>query len=267
MAGLRRILFGGLLVVLVAIGGFYLWLRTSLPTTDGAVRVNGISGDVTIARDDHGIPRIKAATEEDAYFGLGFVHAQDRLWQMDFNRRLGSGRLAEVTGRRALPIDRIMRTLGVRRLAEKSFALLSPQARRAVEAYSAGINAYLDSHSGAWPIEFYLLRYRPEAWNPADSLLWGRLMAMRLGRNWHSEAARALLSARLPPERLNELWPAAGDLPKVASGLPSSSVLGDLGRRVQAAMTDALLPVQASNSWVVSGRHTISGKPLLAGDP
>lgn len=267
MVRLKRLLLIPLFGVLVAAFGGYLWFRTALSVTDGTIEVAGINGTVVIARDADGVPRITAGGERDAYFGLGFVHAQDRLWQMDFHRRLGSGRLSEVVGKRALPIDRIMRTLGLRRLARKSFAMLSRDARAAVEAYTAGVNAYLDTRSGAWPIEFYLLRYRPQAWQPADSLLWGRMMAMRLGRNWHGEALRARLAARLPAARLDELWPAAANVPTVLSSILPDESTADLARAARAAMTDALLPVQASNSWVVSGRNTASGKPLLAGDP
>ena len=268
MNWLRHAVFGPLLVVLVVTGGVYLWYRTAQVMTDGTIEVAGIDGPVTIARDKDGIPRITAANERGAFFGLGFVHAQDRLWQMDFHRRLGSGRLAEVLGERGLGTDRIMRTLGIRRLAEKSLALLSPEARAAVDSYTAGVNAYLASRSGAWPIEFYLLSYRPEPWTAADCLIWGRLMAMRLGRNWHQEALRARLAARLTPQRIAELWPAVPDGPTQLTALPvGGEELARLAAAVQTAMTEALLPVQASNSWVLSGRHSASGKPLLAGDP
>ncbi len=270
MTRFRRFIFGPLFIVLVLIAGGYLWFRTGLVMTDGTVEVAGVSGPVTIARDADGIPRITASSERDAYFGLGFVHAQDRLWQMDFHRRLAAGRLAEVLGERGLGFDRIMRTLGLYRLAQKSLSLLSTEARAAVDAYSAGVNAYLASHSGAWPIEFYLLNYRAEKWKPADSLLWGRLMAMRLGRNWRSEALRAGLASRLPSDRIDELFPAAGNVPAVLSQLFDGATGKEMRRLVRSArisMTDALLPVQASNSWVLAGRHTSSGKPLLAGDP
>ena len=163
-----------------------------------------------------------------------------------------------------------MRTLGLHRLARKSLALLSPEARAAVDSYSAGVNAFLTARSGAWPIEFYLLGYRPEAWEPADSLIWPRLMAMRLGRNWHGEALRVQLARRLPRERIDELWPAADDVPTVLTELfhgAAGEELQRLARATRAGMTEALLPVQASNSWGLSGRHTASGKPLLAGDP
>lgn len=270
MKRLRRFLLGPFIVIVAVIGGGYLWVRTAQVTTDGSIEVAGIEGTVTIARDTDGVPRITAGSERDAYFGLGFVHAQDRLWQMDFHRRLGSGRLAEIIGEKGLRTDRVMRTLGLRRLARKSLALLSPEARAAVESYSAGVNAFLTARSGAWPIEFYLLGYRPEAWQPADSLIWPRLMAMRLGRNWHKEALRVQLARRLPRERIDELWPAAENVPAVLSELfrgPAGEELQRLAGATRAAMTAALPPVQASNSWVLSGRHTASGKPLLAGDP
>ena len=270
MTRLRRFLLGPLIVILAVVGGGWLWVRTAQVTTDGAIEVAGIGATVTIARDSDGVPRITAGSERDAYFGLGFVHAQDRLWQMDFHRRLGSGRLAEIIGEKGVRVDRVMRTLGLHRLARKSLALLSPEARAAVDAYSAGVNAFLTTRSGAWPIEFYLLGYRPEAWEPADSLIWPRLMAMRLGRNWRDEALRVQLARTLPSRRIDELWPAAENVPAVLSERfqgPAGEELRRLAGAARDGMTAALTPVQASNSWVLSGRHTASGKPLLAGDP
>lgn len=273
---LRRVFFGPLFVVLLVVAGGYLWFRTALTTTEGTIEVAGIDGEVTISRDADGIPRIKAGSERGVFFGLGFAHAQDRLWQMDFHRRLGAGRLAEILGDRGLRFDRIMRTLGLYHLAEKSLSTLSKEARQAVDAYSAGVNAFLTTRDGAWPIDFYLLHYRPEPWKPADSLVWSRMMAMRLGRNWRSEAERARLSSQLadlPAGRVDELWPAAPNVPTVLSELRHGvgdgelDRLGELAGEALAAMGEALGPLQASNSWVLSGRHTTTGKPLLAGDP
>jgi len=194
------------LIVLLIVAGFLL-LRTSLPQEAGAVRLAGIAAPVEVVRDANGVPAIFAGSEDDAYFALGFVHAQDRLWQMEAMRRLGAGRLSEFAGARTLAIDRWMRVLGIYRLAEATLPLLSPEVRRAIDSYAAGVNGYLRSHSGVLPPEFLLTGDRPEPWRPADSLVWGKLMAMMLSGNWEHEALLARLAARLTPEEIDQLFP------------------------------------------------------------
>src|SRR5216684_1861143 len=178
---IRRILAGLLLLLLILGAASYLYLRSSLPQIEGRVAVPGIKAEVTIARDSDGVPLISAADDEDAAFGLGYAHAQDRLFQMELMRRNGAGRLAEIFGAAALDTDRQMRVLGIYRLAEAELPLLSPPVRRGIEAYTAGVNAFLASRSGALPPEFLLLRFAPEPWRPADSLVWGKLMDLLLG--------------------------------------------------------------------------------------
>src|ERR1044071_4977140 len=140
---LRRLLIGLVLLLLLLAGAGYLYLRSSLPQIEGRVVVAGITAPVTIARDADGVPLITAATDEDAAFGLGYAHAQDRLFQMELQRRYAAGRLAEVFGAEALPNDRQMRVLGLYRSAEAQIPHLSPAVRRALEAHSAGVNAFL----------------------------------------------------------------------------------------------------------------------------
>ena len=274
MRRLRKIVFrivGGLVLVLVvAVAGGFLWLRTSLPTLSGEVRLDGLSAEVEIIHDANGIPHIRAASRDDAYFALGFVHARDRLFQMDSMRLLGAGRLSEVIGSFGLPVDRAMRTLGLYRLAEETHARLPADARGHVEAYAAGVNAYLDSRSGALPPEYALLQYSPEPWKPADSLVWGRLMAQWLSGNWRTEALRAALSADLSAEQLADLWP-----PDEGDTVPTLAVSEDVRKRsaffaaLEGRIPDILRPVStlASNAWVLSGTVTDTGKPLLANDP
>jgi penicillin amidase len=250
---LTRLLAGFIVILLVAVGGGWLWLRSSLPQLDGTIALAGLSAPVEVTRDRYGVPHIRAQTDRDAFFALGFVHAQDRLWQMDFQRRFTAGRLSEVVGPRGLASDRMMRTLGLYRLAEGTVQRLSPGARATVEAYAAGVNAYIARHRGAWPPEFYLLRYRPERWTPADSLVWGRMMGLFLSRNWHEEALRAVLAKRLSAAQLELLFPPyPSDAPTTLARL-----LG-IGTPVFG---------EASDEWVLSGAHTASGKPLLANDP
>ena len=148
--------------LLVGGAALVVWAWSTLPKTGGEVRLAGLAGEVEIFRDVHGVPHIFAGSTDDAYFGLGYVHAQDRLWQMEFTRRLGAGRLAEVTGEAGLGADRFMRMLGLYRQSELAAERLSPKARAALESYAAGVNAWLN-HGTAWlPPEFLLLGYDPE---------------------------------------------------------------------------------------------------------
>ncbi|WP_282609063.1 penicillin acylase family protein [Pelagibius sp. Alg239-R121] len=259
---LRYGLWGLGLILIVAAGGFF-WLRTSLPQLDGEATLAGLDRQVVVSRDNDGVVRIVAQSDLDAYRALGYLHAQDRLWQMDFMRRSGAGRLSEVVGGATLRIDKIMRTLGIYTLAEASYGKLSPEVRTAIDAYTAGVNAYIETAKGAWPLEFYLLRYSPEPWKPADSLVWGRLMAIQLSGNWRSELLRARLGEILKPEQIRALWPDyPADAPVALAGLDRKAALDPLG-----SLPWALAPKDASNSWVLSGAKTTSGKPILANDP
>src|ERR1051325_8807094 len=183
---LRRLLIGLVLLLLLLAGAGYLSLRSSLPQIEGRVVVAGITAPVTIARDADGVPLITAATDEDAAFGLGYAHAQDRLFQMESMRRYGAGRLAEIFGPQAVAVDRQMRVLGIYRLAEQELPLLSEPVRRGLEASAAGVNAFLATRRGALPPEFLLLRFSPEPWRPADSLVWGKLMDLELAGNYRT---------------------------------------------------------------------------------
>ena len=165
---IRRLLVGGVVVASLALAGGVGWLLSSLPDIDGRVVVAGPGAPIEILRDANGIPHIFAGSETDAYFGLGYVHAQDRLWQMEMMRRLGAGRLSEVVGAAGLRADRFMRVLGFSRLVDIQYARLAPDVRAALDAYTAGVNAWLDGRSGALPPEFVLTGHAPEA-VPADS--------------------------------------------------------------------------------------------------
>lgn len=257
-------------IAIVAAGGLgYAWLRTSLPQTSGRLELAGLHQEVSVFRDRDGVPHIFAADDDDAYFALGFVHAQDRLFQMDFQRRIGAGRLAEVLGARVLGIDRTMRTLGLYRAAEASVAALSPPVRQALDAYTRGVNAFLATRRWALPPEYYALRIAPEPWQPADSLVWGRLMGLTLSGNWRGEALRARLAQRLSPAQLADLFAdeSAGGPVTVPGGIEKSQAIDDLFARTLAALPDVIQPRLASNVWAVDGDHTRSGKPILANDP
>ncbi len=256
------------LVAIFGLGGF-VWLKSSLPKLDGALALAGLAGPVEIVRDANGVPHIFAGQAADAYLALGYVHAQDRLWQMEMQRRAGAGRLAELVGAPGLGLDRLTRTLGLYRLAEASRAHFSPEVRAALDSYVAGVNAYIDNHKGAWPPEYYALGTSPEPWRPADSLVWGRLMALQLATNWRSEILRARIAKRLGEARLDDLFPAYPGAGPVTLA-DADSRLGDLSRphRLAAApANDVLGPPGASNEWVVAGSRSASGKPILANDP
>lgn len=248
------------------VAGGILWLRTSLPTLSETIGIAGLEARVEIIHDRNGIPHIVATSANDAYHALGFVHARDRLFQMDFMRRLGAGRLSEVVGRATVPLDKTMRTLGVYRLAGETFHRLPADARSAVEAYTAGVNAFLGSRAGALPPEFIVLRYTPGPWTTSDSLVWGRLMAMRLTGNWRTEALRAALAHRLTPAQLSDMWPGDnGDTPPTLATF--SRATAKHAERLLRHIPAWLDQVSASNSWLISSANTKSGKPVLANDP
>lgn len=264
---MRRLLFRLILLALAILAGGFLWLRSSLPRNDGRLTLEGLAAEVRIHRDVHGIPTIRAESERDAAFALGFVHAQDRLFQMDVMRRAGAGRLSEWFGAATLPTDRFMRVLGVYRAAEQQYGLLSPELKAVLDAYAAGVNAFLGHRRTAWPPEYYLLNARPDAWRPADTLVWGKLMDLQLAGNFRRELLRARLLKQVKPEDLDVLYPGyptdgpviTGDARAWLEGLPLTALA--------AALPEMVGPHFASNNWVVDGAHTASGKPLLANDP
>lgn len=262
MSRLRRVtvwLFLGVLVLVLATWGAAL---STLPKTSGVLVVAGPSAPVEIARDAHGIPTITADNRRDAAFGLGFVHGQDRLFQMDLLRRVAAGRLAEVLGHRAVRTDVFMRTLGLMRAADSSLAVLQPETVDRLDAYADGVNAAI-SEQTLLPPEFLLLGYEPEPWTALDTLAFGRLMALRLSGNWREEALRAAFLDRLPAEAVDELW-AEGpvDAPPAMGRLAPA-----LAHAFLEIIPPQVEPLLASNAWIVGSGRTASGGALLANDP
>jgi penicillin amidase len=268
-----RALAGLTVFVLTLLAGLYFHLRTSLPDYAATLRVAGPQAAVEIVRDRHAIPHIFAGSLEDAVFGLGYVHAQDRLWQMEMVRRAAAGRLSEVippalVGRVVTDSDRTMRALGVYRRAQDSLTVLSPRTRKLLEAYSAGVNAHIRAHKGSFGPEFTLTQVTPEPWQPADSLVWGKLMALSLDGNWRAELFRARLVKKLGEARALQMFPQLGDERE-----STLSILGDallrlpLDELYRATDGEQTRKREASNEWVIAGAHTSSGKPLLANDP
>ncbi len=257
-----------ILAIAVAAAG-YAWLRTSVPDLGGTERLARLSSIAEVVYDRNGVPHITAASPADAYRALGYVHARDRLFQMDFMRRLGAGRLSEVVGPQTVRIDRTMRILGLYRLAKGMFDRLPRETRDVLVAYAEGVNAWLDrSDAMALPPEFLLLGYRPYRWIPADSLVWGRLMALRLAGNWQTEALRAAFSSRLSPDQIADLWPRKdGGVPPTVPADADSAALPALFGRMLAQAPDEIARVSASNSWAVTGAGSATGRPVLANDP
>ncbi len=245
------------------LGGIVVWLKASPAPMSGEVKLQGLGAPVDLVWDQYAVPHIFAGSMRDAYRTLGWVHARDRLWQMETQRRIGQGRLSELIGKLGLDFDTEMRVFGVYRLAEQSYAALDPDVRADIDAYTDGVNAYLAHPAAPLPLEFQLLHATPEPWRPADTLVWGRLMALQLSGNYREEALRAALAGKLPHDVFTILFPDAIE--------PGPSTLAATGgidwQRFAGHLPAVLGPNHASNEWVVDGTQTKSGKPLLANDP
>ncbi len=241
--------FLALALLLVVAVGLALWaLMGSLPKVSGEITLadSGLSAPVTIGRDSAGVVTITAQSDRDADFALGFVHAQDRLFQMEFMRRLAAGRLSEVLGSVTLRTDRLMRLLGLAHQADTQYETASPELRTSLDAYADGVNAFLKWHGFPLPPEFLLLGVEPEPWRPTDSLLWGRLMAWQLSGNAGQEIQNERLRGGVSPDLLALLLREESRHASLPGFAPSRS---------------------ASNNWAISGAHTASGAPILANDP
>ena len=270
----------------------------SLPQVDGGLHVSGLSAPVSVLRDRHGVPHIRASTPEDLFFAQGYVTAQDRLWQMDMLRRHGAGELAEILGSRLIEHDRVQRYLQLRNTADNAAAHLPADQRHWLEAYALGVNAFIAANQEHLPAEFRLLRYRPRPWQVRDSLLIGLVMAQDLTTEFPVKLAREAIAGTLPPELVADLYPvgswrdhppgqnmvdlttpqqeieqipldrsqsklAAPTLPSgFAAGLTRLRTILNMGNPPEACEGC----VAGSNDWVVNGTRTASGRPLLAND-
>jgi penicillin amidase len=280
------------LIALILAGGTALLIRRSFPQTSGEVNLPGLNAPVEVLRDASGIPHIYAQDEHDLFMAQGYVHAQDRFWQMDFWRHIGAGRLAEMFGESQVETDAFIRTMGWPRLAEEEWQSADEESRQVLQAYADGVNAYLETHNGSeLSFEYVILglmnsAYEPEPWLPVHSLTWVKAMAWDLGGNMESELRRAVLLPQLGAERLSDLtpsYPAASpvilpdfSLASAPPAAPSASAeslaaRGALQRvvaRVEALnrLTGGGLAGLGSNNWVVSGSRTTTGAPILAND-
>lgn len=280
-----------LLAALVLAAAFYVW--RSFPTLDGELRAPGLAAPVLVRRDAADVTHIEAKSITDAYFALGYVHAQERGWQLEFNRRVMRGELSEVLGAATLDTDRLLRTLGIMSAAQAQWERLPPDAKAMLQAYANGINSFHAHSSQALPPEFHILRVKPGTWTPQDSVGWSLMMALDLGGNWGNEFARLSVLQRLNTAELWQLMPPyPGEAPTTRVDL--ARLYRDLGVYASAPANGTRTSVapaagpwatamahdiqdwaanignvegKGSNNWVVDGSHTQSGKPLLANDP
>lgn len=328
-----------LLVPISVCAWFYIAAHRALPQVDGTLRVPGLSAPVTVIRDQHGVPHITASTMQDLLFAQGYVSAQDRLWEMDMTRRYGRGELAEILGPDYVKSDRVQRVLGMRDIAERAVAEMSPEEKALADAYARGVNAFIDSAQGHLPMEFRVLRYSPGHWTALDSLICGATFSEMLNLSYAYELVRReRVEAKVPPEIAADLFPTTSwrdhppmqnepeievqpELPdpdvlrrqyereqrqqqrrqqrstpaqtSSSAGSPLSAV-GSRWKSIEAVLPDlksgieqqdlriasesipifgpesrgpeaeSLLP--GSNNWVVSGEHTVTGRPLLSND-
>jgi penicillin amidase len=259
---------GVLVLLLVALAIGAVWL--TIPSAQRVASLPGLSAAVEITYDADWIPRIHAGSEQDAATALGFLHARDRMFEMELMRRAASGRLSEIAGPATLPMDRMMRTLGLRQRAVADLAALPGETRSQLEAYARGVNAWVDL-KGRFAAPEFLVLGPPERWEPADSLLWAKTMGLWLSMNWRQELSRQALADRVPASTLDQLWPRPSDVqPPDAMNRPSSrfaAAASHLASVLPEFPAPYTMPRSASNEWAVDGRHTATGAPMLAGDP
>lgn len=268
---LRAIGLGLLVLIVILTAAGFWFVRRPWPQIDGQVTAAGLTAPVQVIRDKWGVPHIYAQNDHDLFFGQGYVHAQDRLWQMEMNRRAGNGSYSEILGTRTLDTDRFLRAFGLRRAAEKDWELLDADTRAVLTAYSDGVNAYIDTHRDRLPLEFTIIGVNPAPWTPIDTLAWGKLVTLSLGGNHRLELLRAQMIADLGEEVAGQLLPAYGDDVPLIIPPEVDRYAGFKNKRFAALdNVDAVLgepgPVMGSNNWVVHGSRTATGKPLLAND-
>ncbi len=248
----------------------YAYLLQSLPNNSGEIEVSTIKASVTISRDQYSIPTIEAGNDLDAFFAMGYAHAQDRLWQMEVNRRTTAGRLSEIIGAAAIGADRFARIMGFYRDTEKTWQQLSAEEKTILQAYVDGINQWLDEEH-VLPFEFIYFSYTPEKWTVKDSLAWLHSIAWSMSGNWQAEQARARTIRMFGATKAAELLPLQqSDEQSIVANDANVEHMSESLVKAHEDFTSILNlqgPYVGSNNWVVSGKHTQSGKPLLANDP
>ena len=282
MRFLKRAFFVLVVLFLAAVVAAVVLVRRSFPDLNGSVHIRGLHAPVRIYRDEHGIPNIYASSQHDLFLAQGYVHAQDRFWQMDFWRHTGAGRLSELFGAAQVKTDRVLRTLGWARLVREELKHADPVSLSILNSYSEGVNAYLADHTGSsLSLEYAVLGlmrrgYVPEPWEPAHTLTWGKAMSWDLGTNMNTEIYRSVLEKTLGRQQVDELYPPyPADHPIILP--PSQASFRTRPETAPLQVAELMeswiseLPPErdgiGSNNWVVSGALTGTGKPLLANDP
>jgi penicillin amidase len=281
---LRYIL--GSIILLASLAVLFVWwtVRQALPQLDGSIALPGLKAEVRVERDQWGVPVITAGSMDDLLAAQGYVTAQDRMWQMDLTRRLAAGELAEIFGRVALDTDIENRGYRFRQAAEASLALMDAEMKGYLEAYTRGVNRYIEQYKDKLPLEFRVLGYEPRPWAPVDALLVHAYMYDVLSTTWRWELGRARVEAKVGPERARELFPVESPLDHILVGAEGPKGATQPGKRAPARAPSSApsappLPAEffaqwrrdieavlGSNNWVVSGTRTYSGKPILAND-
>lgn len=290
MRWIRRILIFILIVAVVLTGVGAFFVQRAFPQTTGEITAIGLGGPVRVTRDVDGVPHLYAESTHDLYFAQGFVHAQDRFFQMDFWRHIGAGRLSEMFGQGQVDTDKFLRALGFADIASQELESMDPEDRQVLQAYADGVNAYLDMHSPTEiSLEYALMPlqvrgYQIEPWSPINTLTWAKVMAWDLRSNLDDEIERTVLSKTLPADRIEQLYPAypvdhpvvvpgdqvtvAGDPP---TALPQEALPAILSAAAAAdglsALTGGGFEGIGSNNWVIGGSLTATGAPILANDP
>ncbi len=247
---------------------FWLYTRLSLAKTRGSVVVNGLLDVVDVFRDEKGIPHIRANHDADVFFGLGYAHAQDRMWQLELQRRVCHGSLSQVFGPSSLQTDKLIRTLAFSDSARSVINNFSDEDLLYISSYVKGINAWISERH--WlPIEFYVCGVRPSIWKNIDVVMWSKMMSWTLGSNWQSELLRSKLASVLGKKRACELL--GGSDEHISEEFYQQNQvlmerLSNLAKSVNKDLSFGGVDV-GSNNWVVSGSHTVTGKPILANDP
>jgi len=260
------------LIIIIGVVGLVV-VRRSFPQTDGSLQIPFLKDTVEVFRDGYGVPHIYASNEYDLFVVQGFIHAQDRFWQMEFWRRIGAGRLSEILGPGALDQDRFIRTVGWNRTAQEEAEKLSGPELAALQAYADGVNYYINTQRGKLGLEFTMLgltgvSFDPEPWTPVNSLSWAKVMAWDLGGNRTAELTRANILAVLGTTALSELMPPyPSDYPVIVSQALNEATLGSVPEAAFNMRAFGYGEGLGSNNWVISGSRTESGKPILANDP
>lgn len=265
-------IFSSLILVTIFAGiFFYKMLSSTVPKYEGTIHSNKIISDIEIYRDSFAIPYIIAESDEDVAFALGYLHAQERLFIMDLIRRAGEGRLAEILGEKALPLDKMFRSVGIKRSILENYDKYDPNVMKILEAYSNGVNQYIQENSGKYSVEFDVLGYQPEKWKPLHSLIVIRMMGWELNLSWWVDFTYAELIEKFSKEKLLEILPDINEknlqkIPqsKVANALTKEFIQRNIAFRNLMGWSGSQV---GSNNWAVNSSKSVFGKPIIANDP